>query len=344
MIRRFPNYFHNFHCLAGDCPRSCCIGWEVEVDDDTATVYAKVPGQLGETLRAHLTTDEEGALCFPLDGARCPFLDNDGLCRIHRELGQEYTSLTCREHPRFTEDFGTLQETSLSASCPEAARLLLADSQSLTFEEESCADAGEDEEDPWLTPLLELRSFAMVLMQDTTVPIRLRMARVLMLAMQAQELLDDDQAHQLPALCGAPPAIPALSPDTPTLLPGFLHTLLDLEILEADWAPLLHTAAHNGGTLPAHQLERMTEYFLFRWLLKTVNDGDLLGRVQLTIASVLTVEYLSAHTASPEEALYRYCREIEHCQENIDALLEAFRWEDALQPEVLLQSLSEKFT
>ena len=89
-------------------------------------------------------------------------------------------------------------------------------------------------------------------------------------------------------------------------------------------------------------LERLTEYFLFRWLLKTVNDGDLLGRVQLSLASVLTVERLSAHTATPEEALYRYCREIEHSQENIDALLESFRWEDSLQPEVFLQALFKK--
>ena len=337
MIHRFPNYYHDFRCLAGSCPRSCCIGWEVEVDDDTAAAYEKVSGALGNELRAHLTTDAEGSLCFPLDGLR--FLDSDGLCRIHRELGQEYTSLTCREHPRFTEDFGALQETSLSASCPEAARLLLADYQPLTFVEEVCADTPEEAADPWLSPLLELRDFAMELLRDSTVSIRRRMAQVLTLTLHAQELLDADQAEMLPTLCGSRPEIPEISPDSPTLFPGFLKLLLDLEILENDWAPLLHTAAHSGGTLPAHQLERMTEYFLFRWLLKTVNDGDLLGRTQLAIASVLTVERLSAHTPSPEEALYRYCREIEHCQENIDALLEAFRWEDALQPEIFLKTL-----
>ena len=124
MLRRFPAYYHEFRCLAGSCPKSCCIGWEVEIDDDTAAAYAGIPGTLGEELRTHLSADAEGALCFPLEGARCPFLDGDDLCRIHRELGQELTSVTCREHPRFTEDFGPLQEISLSASCPEAARLL----------------------------------------------------------------------------------------------------------------------------------------------------------------------------------------------------------------------------
>ena len=36
MLIRVPDYFENFHCLAGACPHSCCIGWEVVVDDGTA--------------------------------------------------------------------------------------------------------------------------------------------------------------------------------------------------------------------------------------------------------------------------------------------------------------------
>ena len=326
MIRRFPNYFHEFRCLAGSCPRSCCIGWEVEIDDDTAAAYAAVPGALGQELRAQLRTDTEGALCFPLDGARCPFLDGENLCRIHRTLGQEYTSLTCREHPRFTEDFGSVHEVSLSASCPEAARLLLADNAPLTFDEEILPGT-DDEDDPWLAPLLELRTFAMTLLQDPTQPVRRRMAQVLLLSARAQDLLDEDRADELHTLCRDIPEIPDVPQDTPALLPGFLDTLAGLEILEADWLPLLNAAGQHGGRLHEPQLERLTEYFLFRWLLKAINDGDLLGRIQLSLASALTVEYLSAHTGTPEEALYRYCREIEHCQENIDALLDAFRWD-----------------
>ena len=333
MIRRFPNYFHEFRCLAGSCPRSCCIGWEVEIDDDTAAAYAAVPGALGQELRAQLRTDAEGALCFPLDGARCPFLNGENLCRSHRALGQEYTSLTCREHPRFTEDFGTLHEVSLSASCPEAARLLLADNTPLTFLEESLPDtAPEEDEDPWLVPLLAVRDFAMALMQDQAQPVRRRMAQLLLLAARAQVLLDEDRADELPGLCRDVPEIPDVPQDTLSLFPDFLDTLAGLEILEEDWLPLLNAPGQHGGSLPDPQLERLTEYFLFRWLLKAMNDGDLLGRVQLSLASALTVEYLSAHTTTPVEALYRYCREIEHCQENIDALLDTFRWDVSLLP------------
>ena len=36
MLVRVPDYFDQFACLAGDCPHSCCIGWEVVIDEDTA--------------------------------------------------------------------------------------------------------------------------------------------------------------------------------------------------------------------------------------------------------------------------------------------------------------------
>lgn len=83
--------------------------------------YDAVPGPLGERLRSELKVDEEGDFCFPLHGGRCPFLDEENLCEIHRCLGQEATSLTCREHPRFAEEYGPFREISLSASCPAAS-------------------------------------------------------------------------------------------------------------------------------------------------------------------------------------------------------------------------------
>lgn len=338
MLVRVPDYYDRFRCLAGSCPRSCCVGWEVEIDEDTAEKYAAVPGALGEELRARLQTDEEGALCFPLCGTRCPFLDGDDLCRIHRQLGQDYTSVTCREHPRFTEDFGPLRETSLSASCPEAARLLLEGDAPLTFVTTSLPDAGE-EADPWLEPLLTVQDAAFALLADGTAPLRRRMAQVLALAEAAQALLDDDRADALPALCDDPPSPPQPAADTPALFPAAWDTLAELEILEEDWPPLLTAARDAQGRLPDVTLERLTEYFLFRWLPKAVNDGDLLGRVQLCLFSALTAERLAACAPSPEEALYRYCREIEHCQENVDALLDAFAWRDGLSPAVFFRTL-----
>ena len=126
MLIRVPDYFENFKCLAGACPHSCCIGWEVVLDEDSVALYKGVEGPLGEKLRAAMTVDAEGDVCFPLNGGRCPFLDEENLCEIHRQLGQEATSVTCREHPRFTEDFGAFREITLCASCPAAQATIAA--------------------------------------------------------------------------------------------------------------------------------------------------------------------------------------------------------------------------
>lgn len=166
---RVPDYFDRFHCLAGACPHSCCVGWEVVVDEETARRYAAVPGPLRERLRSELKVDEEGDFCFPLHGGRCPFLDEENLCEIHRCLGQEATSLTCQEHPRFAEEYGPFREISLSASCPAANALLLESREPLKFLERETSEP-EEAGDPWLVGLLPLRERMLLILQDRTRP------------------------------------------------------------------------------------------------------------------------------------------------------------------------------
>ena len=155
MLMRTPDYYHRFHCLAGSCPHTCCEKWEVTIDEETACRYFAVPGALGDRLREALLVDEEGDFCFPLAGGRCPFLNQENLCEIHQQLGEESTSVTCREHPRFTEDFGAFREISLSASCPAANDLLLETEEPLTFLEWETQEP-EEESHSWLPGLLAM--------------------------------------------------------------------------------------------------------------------------------------------------------------------------------------------
>ena len=71
-------------------------------------------------------------------------------------------------------------------------------------------------------------------------------------------------------------------------------------------------------------LERIGSYFLFRYGLKAVNDGDLLSWVELCVFALLAVERLAAVCGLPE-ALGRFSREIEHDWDNLEALRQAFR-------------------
>ena len=118
-----------------------------------------------------------------------------------------------------------------------------------------------------------------------------------------------------------------------------------LEILEPDWQALLERWENNPA-LPAfaprepEKLERIAVYLAFRYLLKAVNDGDLLGRTQFCLLGVLTVDRLSRFTEL-SEALRLFSREIEHDQDSLDALLDAFWQVDGLSAAALLAALSK---
>ena len=320
---REPDYYHQFHCLAGACPHTCCEKWEVVIDEETACLYGAVPGPLGEKLRSALQADEDGDLCFPLSGGRCPFLDGENLCEIHRQLGPEATSVTCRMHPRFIEDYGPFREVSLCASCPAARDLLLGSEDVLTFPERETAEA-EEPGDPWLAGLVPVRERMLRELTDRSRPLAKRLERFLLLAMEAQSMLEEDRAEELAALAEnwAAPAVEL--PAGPGIFPWALRTLSALEALDGDWRDLLRRGEDAPQTaVPETLLERVGTYFAFRYLLKAVNDGDLLGRAELCVLMVLTARRLAGVCGLPE-AVRRLCSEIEHSEENLEALRLAF--------------------
>ena len=115
----YPTYYKKFKCIADKCKHSCCIGWEISVDDATLDSYNQLPD--AEEILSHIS-DGEITLCA--DG-RCPFLDKDGLCKIISRHGEEYTSQICQRHPRFYHQVEGRAECGIGASCEEACRLIL---------------------------------------------------------------------------------------------------------------------------------------------------------------------------------------------------------------------------
>ena len=121
-----PEYYQSFKCSAAACTHSCCVGWEIDVDEETLARYDALTGEIGEAIRSGITRTEGGA-CFTLDAAeRCPNLRADGLCRIICALGEGYLCDICREHPRFYHAAGGRLECGVGASCEAAAALILA--------------------------------------------------------------------------------------------------------------------------------------------------------------------------------------------------------------------------
>ncbi len=140
MILRKPDFYDKFKCTASHCSDTCCVGWEIDIDKTSLDSYSKVKGPFGDKLRANI---EEGHFkLLPHD--RCPFLDENNLCEIYKNLGENSLCDICREHPRFVEVYGDIMERGLGLCCEEATRLLLKGDGPLAFTSEEC-DEPEDE-------------------------------------------------------------------------------------------------------------------------------------------------------------------------------------------------------
>lgn len=289
---------------------------------------------MGQRVRTAMQTDGEGDRCFALQGGRCPFLNAENLCDIHCVWGAEATSQTCREHPRFTEDYGPFREITLSASCPAVTALLLGSEEPLRFCTVESAEAAE-EGDSWLEWLVPLRDRMLAVLQNRAYSLHERLAQMLLLAEQAQPLIDGEEEARLRELAQSD-RMPEGKVAAGSLFPDAWCVLQDLEILEVGWDNLLEQAKDIPPTpVPEALLERVAVYFAFRYLLKAVNDGDLSARARFVVFSTLVVERLAA-VCGLDEALRRYSREIEHNEGNVDALLEelSFDWLEPLLGEL----------
>lgn len=215
---RKPDYFDRFRCTASACSDNCCIGWEIDIDENTAGRYKNVSGELGEKLREMISwpggeeiqTEEVQAgespseRKFPSDrepphfilqGERCPFLVQDNLCEIIRELGEESLCDICREHPRYYEWFDGLTEKGVGLCCEAAAGLILESSKKAEFvteleEQQECEPLQEGKQwDPLLTGLLAARETAFQLLQNREILLNERLALYLMFSEDIQDYL-----------------------------------------------------------------------------------------------------------------------------------------------------------
>ena len=54
----------------------------------------------------------------------CPLLNDEGLCNIVINHGEEYLSETCKSFPRIENDFEDVKELTLSCACPEVVNII----------------------------------------------------------------------------------------------------------------------------------------------------------------------------------------------------------------------------
>lgn len=137
----YPTYLDNFKCIGKDCEDNCCKHWNIFVDKSSYTKYQKLSNSelknkiISGIEKSNSNNSKEAYSKMKLnqDGS-CIMLDSEGLCAIQKELSHGYLCKTCRVYPRKLININGVVETSLSLSCPEAARVILKNKQPMEFE------------------------------------------------------------------------------------------------------------------------------------------------------------------------------------------------------------------
>lgn len=136
-------YMNAFHCIGGTCEDNCCIGWDVDIDLKTFQKYQKVSDPELSALYKSKVKPYPYFFSEEVDYARvklgkdkrCPFLNGEGLCKTQAKLGETYLSNVCATFPRMTNLIDGVLESTLTLSCPEAARLVLLNPEGLFWED-----------------------------------------------------------------------------------------------------------------------------------------------------------------------------------------------------------------
>ncbi|MFJ3388332.1 flagellin lysine-N-methylase [Lysinibacillus sp. NPDC086135] len=207
-----PEYFAEFSCIGGACEDTCCVGWNITVDKRTYQNYRKVKHpEIREKLQRYVKRnrsqqDDSSYAKIVLDeNKKCHMMLEDGLCSIHKELGEQFLCNTCATYPRIFTKVGSFVEKSLTLSCPEAARVALLREEGLGFiETEEPKDTrglmGRElnlENHPLFW---DLRVFTIQLMQNRKQPIEIRLIILGLFIQKIERLKLSDLEQQLPTI------------------------------------------------------------------------------------------------------------------------------------------------
>ncbi len=303
MQQVFPSYYKAFHCIGSRCRHSCCIGWEIDIDPDTAAVYRATEGALGRRLGQHIAYTNDTAHFVTDEHGRCPFLNDRNLCDIILELGEPCLCEICTDHPRFRNELPGRTEVGLGLCCEEAARIILGNSEPSVL-----VDAPETDDE-------------IILLRDRVIG-----------ALQDRSRTMEQRIDEMLTLCNT--ALPEAAPSE------WIRLLLSLERLEDSWSARLlaaQTIAPDFDGFNKHMAERQTEYeqfvvyAVYRHFANAADAEGVAARAALAalffhLLHLLGAAYWTQHgsfTFEDQVELARgFSAEIEYSDENLYTLLD----------------------
>lgn len=287
----YPVYFNKFRCAASNCPDTCCAGWEIVVDESSIRKYGSLDSETGAKIRSRMTADPDGDIIFKNENGRCPFLNEKNLCDIYIHAGENYLCRTCAMFPRFEEFYGSSRETGLGLACPEAAKLIVgnADKFGLLCVKDDEPPEPNEIDAQYYFDLLKIRKEIFSILDDENFGVKDRLIKIL-------------KTYQ--------------NDDNKTDIKNPFDLLEGLEILTDDWQKIIDDHENLTGTDYGGEYRNIAEYYIYRYLLKAVFDGDHLTKIKFCVFSCAVINR-AAVTLGLLRAAQLYSKEIEYNSFNI---------------------------
>ena len=360
MKNTFPSYYKNFRCIADKCPDTCCAGWEIVVDSESAEKYNSAGGEIGGKLRKSMAVDADGDTVFVSQNRRCPFLLSNNLCEIYIEFGEKALCRTCTLFPRHITDLGSRKETGISISCPEAARLIFSSSEPITFEtEEENTPIQPNNIDPTLYfTLIGAQKTAINILQNRKFSTAKRLIAFCRYCEEIQQNIKHGECNNISVTEEYFDFVNPSHTRKKRALGKYFSLLQSLEKLDAQWISELEKAKSAGSNMVSEfaesvsdsewETEHLAVYFAFRYFMTAAFDGDILSKAKFTVFSVIMCRLLEASLSdftdkhARIEAMRRYSKEVEHSAENMSAVFETIKKSRYFSSENLINILSDE--
>ena len=287
-----PNYYKKFKCIADKCKHSCCIGWEIDIDEETLELYEAMEGAAGKKLRESISFD--GTPHFKLaEGGKCANLRSDGLCQIICDHTESALCDICADHPRFRNFFEDFTEIGLGLCCEEAARIIINENTPFSIPTDIKKAYGDEKY------CLKLRNEVFELLQDRTKTIGERFGDL-------AEKFGFNFEFDLEKL---------------------VMLFLSLERLDETWTEHLKGIKEFDGKIfedysYSNKFENLVCYFIFRHFSDGMYDEDYKERVKFCLASCLIIGAMVHSGKDIEEIARMYSAEVEYSEENMEKLLQ----------------------
>ena len=283
MLSIFPKFYKNFLCKADKCKHSCCKGWEIDIDEETAGKYLAMTGELGAEIRQNIGKNEESYFFKLTEDERCPFLQKNGLCKIILNIGEENICEICTMHPRFFTMLDDVELCGVGLSCEKTCELLLGDEKDLVFYIE------DTEEELSFSEVLAVIGLNLPNeMQEFSLAVNAENINKVLEIMAKTEPIDENWSKEL-------------------------SIMQDMDNVELKAKEYLENSDKNI-------LNKIYQYILYRQLERLV-DIDIEALINYAQYSILFIILHTMISKELGESVRRWSEQIEYDTDNVDLIL-----------------------